>query len=304
MKKIIIGGSASLVGIGIAVGTYLFETAPSPRLPSKMETPQQQKSLPENGDTLQPIGSNGPFGYALSGELQITYDDGEHWSRVPIGIETLFAGEYNGQENELIEHSFFLSEDRAAFLYVEGADDQRVKLLYSLDQGYTWKDADIGRMTAPRFRKVDFLNENDGYVVYTGERTMSSEATKVFMTHDSGETWTEVSHPDHYRLLYDGNFIDDNTGFLSYGILNPEEPDLYVTQDGGQSWVSASIEIPDEYDLILTTAETPYVEGTNLVLLVNQGSSGDYKGGKVKGKFISKDNGLSWSFQNEVDADE
>lgn len=29
MKKIIIGGCASLAGIGIAVGTYLFETAPS-----------------------------------------------------------------------------------------------------------------------------------------------------------------------------------------------------------------------------------------------------------------------------------
>ncbi|MEW4218507.1 WD40/YVTN/BNR-like repeat-containing protein [Rossellomorea marisflavi] len=304
MKRIIIGGTASLLGISIAVGTYLFETAPSTHLPSEIGTLPEQKSPPENDDTLQPIKSNGPIGYALAGELKITYDDGEHWSRVPIGIEVLFAGEYNGQENELIEQSFFLSEDLTAFLYVEGADDQRVKLLYSLDQGHTWNDTDIGGMIAPRFRKVYFLNEDDGYVVYTGERTMSSEATKVYMTHDSGETWTEVSQPDHYRLLYDGNFIDEKTGFLSYGILNPEEPDLYVTQDGGQSWVPARIEIPDEYHLIFTTAETPYVEGNDLVLLVNQGSSGDYKGGKVKGKFISKDNGLSWSFQKEVDADE
>ncbi|MEW4286891.1 WD40/YVTN/BNR-like repeat-containing protein [Rossellomorea marisflavi] len=304
MKKIIIGGCACLAGIGIGVGTYLFETAPSTHLPSKTETPQQQESPPGNGDTLQTVESNGPVGYALTDELHITYDEGRHWSRVPIGIEALFAGEYNGQENELIEQSFFLSEDLTAFLYVEGADDQRVKLLYSLEQGHTWNDTDIGGMIAPRFRKVGFLNEDDGYVVYTGERTMSSEATKVYMTHDSGETWTEVSHPDHYRLLYDGNFIDEKTGFLSYGILNPEEPDLYVTQDGGQSWVPARIEIPDEYHLIFTTAETPYVEGNDLVLLVNQGSSGDYKGGKVKGKFISKDNGLSWSFQKEVDADE
>ncbi|KQU60056.1 hypothetical protein ASG66_10290 [Bacillus sp. Leaf406] len=304
MKKIIIGGTASLLGIGIAVGTYLFETAPSTHLPSEIGTPPEQKSPPENDDTLQPIESNGPIGYALAGELKITYDDGEHWSRVPVGIESLFAGEYNGQENELIEHSFYLSDDRSAFLYVEGADNQRVKLLYSLDRGDTWKVADIDGTIAPRFRKVDFLNEADGYVVYTGERTMSSEATKVFLTHDGGESWTEVPHPDHYRLLYDGNFIDEKTGFLSYGILNPEEPDLYVTQDGGQSWVSASIEIPDEYHLIFTTAETPYIEGNDLVLLVNQGSSGDYKGGKVKGKFISEDNGLSWSFQHEVYADE
>lgn len=52
-------------------------------------------------------------------ELQITFDNGKNWTRVPIEKETLFNGEYNGSEQELIEGSYILTENRAAFLYSE-----------------------------------------------------------------------------------------------------------------------------------------------------------------------------------------
>ncbi|WP_218970275.1 hypothetical protein [Neobacillus novalis] len=77
-----------------------------------------------------------------------------------------------------------------------------------------------------------------------------------------------------------------------------------MTQDGGDSWVSASIPIPDQYNKIFVTAELPFKEEDHLAVLINQGPTGDYRGGKVKGKFLSKDNGLTWEFFEEVQANE
>ena len=51
-------------------------------------------------------------------------------------------------------------------------------------------------------------------------------------------------------------------------------------------------------------AETPFIEDDHLAVLVNQGPNGDYQGGLLKGKFISKDNGLNWGFLEEVPADD
>ncbi|MEY8741007.1 oxidoreductase, partial [Bacillales bacterium AN1005] len=102
----------------------------------------------------------------------------------------------------------------------------------------------------------------------------------------------------------DGGFINESTGFLSFGTINPEEPDVYVTEDGGETWTNAVFQIPDEYKRIFVTAEVPIKEGNHLAVLVNQGANGDYKGGKVKGKFLSDDNGKTWEFQQEVEPNE
>lgn len=48
----------------------------------------------------------------------------------------------------------------------------------------------------------------------------------------------------------------------------------------------------------------PVKEEDHLAILVNQGPNGDYLGGKVKGKFISKDNGKTWDFSKEVQPNE
>ncbi|WP_257535859.1 hypothetical protein [Mesobacillus foraminis] len=46
-------------------------------------------------------------------------------------------------------------------------------------------------------------------------------------------------------------------------------------------------------------AEVPFKEEDHLAVYINQGLNGDYKGGKVKGKFISNDNGNTWEFSME-----
>ncbi|MGG4168921.1 oxidoreductase [Rossellomorea vietnamensis] len=300
MKYIMIG-TACLMVIGIIAGTYFFEK----------ESNISQPATPEISDPgpppLQAVNEADPVGYSLQqDQLQITYNHGEKWIQVPVEKENLFQGEYSGSEDELIEGSYILTEDLAAFINARDYSvDKSVRLLFSKDRGETWEDAQVTASSPPiRFRKVDFLNESFGYVILSADRTMSQELTTVYLTKDGGESWKETPRPDTTRLIYDGGFVDEDTGFLSFGILNPEEPDLHVTQDGGKSWSTASMEIPDQYKRIFVIAEVPFKEENHLAVYVNQGPNGDYEGGKVKGKFISEDQGRTWSFQEEVQPDE
>ncbi|MDQ0970589.1 hypothetical protein QFZ31_000467 [Neobacillus niacini] len=301
MKNYIIGTIIMII-VGVTVATYFFEKHPeltSPRQNQPIEKQEAKESEPSQLSPLQPIFEDDSIGYSLQNDqLQITFNKGSDWILVPVEKAKLFSGEYNGDEQELIENSYILTQKRASFLYTEG---DSIKLKYSLNQGDTWEDSVVTAQYPPiRFRKVEFLNDTFGYVIISGDRTMSQEWTTVYITNDGGKQWNETTHTGVTRLIYDGGFVDENTGFLSFGILNPVEPDLYVTKDGGNSWSEATVSIPEKYHEIFVMAEVPYKEEDHLAIFINQGPNGDYEGGKVKGKFISNDNGKTWEFSMEV----
>lgn len=251
-----------------------------------------------------PLYAEDRIDYSLQNEeLNITFDKGKRWIAVPIKKEDLFDGEYSGSQQELIKNSYVLTEKHVAFLYSNGksTENTQIKLMYSNDQGKSWQDSIVKNgYPSIRFRKVDFLNDQFGYVIISGDRTMSQEMSSVYLTHDGGKSWRETNRPTATRLIVDGGFVDERTGFLSFGILNPEKPELYITQDAGDMWREAEIRIPEKYKGIFVIAEIPIKEGSQLSMLVNQGPNGDYKGGKVKGKFLSTDNGQTWEFSTEV----
>ncbi|THE11735.1 oxidoreductase [Bacillus timonensis] len=296
MKNLLIVVS-SLVILLLIISIFQYEKSfdGTPPVQEDMSSPSENRERPES---LQPTIVADSIGYTLqNNELKITYDNGDDWVTVPVKVEQLFSGEYNGNQTELINDSFILTDKRATFLYIEGA----IKLITSLDKGVTWQESLIYQHDPGiRFRKVDFLNEKFGYVIVSGDRTMSQEWSATFMTNDGGKTWRETAYPGTTRLIYNGTFVDENTGFLSYGIINPEEPDFYVTTDSGFSWKKATFSIPEKYHQIFVTAELPFKEDDHFAVLLNQGPNGDYMGGKVKGKFVSFDQGLSWEFASEV----
>jgi len=271
------------------------------------QEPQNEPEQPQS-EQLQPVNTDDTITYTLqNNELNITYNKGNEWIKVPVEKDQLFEGEYNGNKQELIENSYILTENRAAFLYLDGGDwdKKRILLTYSTDQGETWKESLVTEpFPAIRFRKIDFLNDSFGYVIISGGRTMSQESSHVFLTHDGGENWEETNNSGVTRLISDGGFVDESTGFLSFGTINPEEPELHVTQDGGNTWSEAIINIPEKYHQIFVSAETPVKEGDHLTVLINQGPHGDYKGGSVKGEFISNDNGKTWDLSKEVQPNE
>ena len=315
MKKSILGVS-SIIMIALIIATVIYYPNSNeiihPQLDQLHNAQDNQESQNEpeqpQSEQLQPINIDDTITYTLqNNELNITYNKGNDWIKVPIEKDQLFEGEYNGNKQELIENSYILTENRAAFLYSDGGDwdKKRILLIYSTDQGKTWEESLITEpFPAIRFRKVDFLNDNFGYIIISGGRTMSQEASHVFLTHDGGESWEETNNSEVTRLISDGGFVDESTGFLSFGTINPEKPDLYVTEDGGMNWSEAIINIPKKYHQIFVQAETPVKEDGHLAVLVNQGPNGDYEGGSVKGKFISNDNGKTWDFSKEVQPNE
>ncbi|RYM04776.1 oxidoreductase [Sporolactobacillus sp. THM7-7] len=276
---------------------------PFGQLMSHQESPKTEQ--PAQPESLQPVNTD-PISYTLQNNaLHITYNSGEDWVSVPISKNQLFGGEYQGDKSELIDGSYMLTKNQAAFLSTDGIDQQTVSLTYSTDQGKTWRKAAVTHaFPGVRFRKVQFLNSDFGYIILSGGRTMSSEYSAVYLTHDGGKNWNETTNSGVTRLIYDGGFVDESTGFLSFGTINPEAPDLYVTTNRGKTWDKAEVHVPEKYHPMFVTAEVPTVEGDYLAVLVNQGPNGDYLGGQVKGKFISKDGGKTWSFSAEVRSNE
>ncbi|MEI3606591.1 oxidoreductase [Pseudogracilibacillus sp. SE30717A] len=299
---------ATLMILALSIGIYLYENQnpiyyPKPTNPIETVEPAEQE--PESFEPL----TDEAISYTLQNdELNITYNGGADWINVPIDKELLFHGEYHGNGTELIEDSYILTENIAAFIYGEETNQEyveKVLLKYSYDRGETWQDGVIAEaLSGVRFRKVDFLNESFGYVVLSGGRTMSQEFSIVYLTHDGGATWEATAEPPTTRLIAFGSFIDEQTGFLSYGTINPEIPDVFVTQDGGKSWKQAQFNMPPEYVRVFVQAEDPEKHEDYLTVLLNQGPNGDYEGGKVKGEFRSEDNGLTWEFFREVQPDE
>jgi photosystem II stability/assembly factor-like uncharacterized protein len=238
--------------------------------------------------------------------LSVTYDNGESWTDVPVEIGQLFEGDYNGPENELLEDSYIITPERTAFI-VGGF--QNVSILQSTDQGATWDEVQVpSPFQAIRVRIIDFVSEEVGFLILTGDRTMSWEGNRIFKTEDGGATWNEIGGVDSERQVTSGGFIDESLGFVSFGSIsineNPPAPDLYRTADGGESWDQVEVPIPAEYEGIFTVAEVPTFDGTQGTLLVNQGPNGDYQGGNVMARFISVDDGATWSFANLVDPDD
>ncbi|MDL4839425.1 WD40/YVTN/BNR-like repeat-containing protein [Aquibacillus rhizosphaerae] len=303
MKKTIITISITIF-IGLII-TIIYNQNPiditPPHLTQKNQQEEYNNQEQPQPEDLQPVNTN-QVSYTLQNdELNITYNNGNDWINVPVLKDALFAGAYSGNEQELIDDSYVLTENRAAFLY-QGAG---VQVKYSLDQGETWQDSTVAEsFPAMRFRKLDFVNDQFGYVIISGDKTMSSEYSVAYLTHDGGQTWEKTADSGILRLIADGGFVDEKTGFLSYGIINPDRPDLYVTQDGGKTWSQTMFNIPSKYYQVFVQAETPVKEGDHLAVLLNQGPNGDYQGGKVKGKFISEDNGKSWEFSTEVEPHE
>ncbi|WP_188455802.1 WD40/YVTN/BNR-like repeat-containing protein [Virgibacillus oceani] len=238
--------------------------------------------------------------------LKVTYDNGTDWVKVPVSVDELFGGEYNGSEQYLIEGSYVISPERTAF--VTGGN-RNLRLLFSNDQGESWDDVVVtDQIQGVRMRLLGFSSEKDGYLIVSGGRTMSSEGNFVYKTNDGGKSWYFAgSVEEEYSLVTGGGFINDKIGFISFGSVNiedqPPRPEIYRTGDGGDSWEEIEVPIPEEFKGIFTVAEAPVFNEDYGTMLVNQGENGDYLGGKVLAKFTSEDEGKTWKFSSLVDPD-
>ena len=272
------------------------------------EAREKEKGNENGGKEPQSIYADETIDYALvENQIHITFNKGKKWTEVPLKQHPIINKQAS-KSDELAEGSYLLTKERIAFLSsVETAPPvAQLSVNYSLDSGITWHESMIAETyLGNRFWKVDFINNQFGYIIATGEKVVAQEVIYVYITKDSGQSWQSASDEQLVtRLIADGGFIDENTGFLSISGINPTEPEILVTHDSGKTWSASIIEVPEQYQEIFVSAEMPYMEDNQLAVLINQGANGDYKGARVKGKFISTDQGATWHFSTEVESDE
>lgn len=235
-------------------------------------------------------------------KLRVTYDNGKRWRVVPVPIEYLLFDGYN--TSELVDDSYVITPDITAFVLNKG-----LSVLISKDKGESWNEVLVSdQLPALRLQILGFTSAQDGYLIVTGDKTMSWEANFIFKTNDGGQSWNNVGSVDGTsNLVTDGGFINNQLGFVSFGVYNyegqPPRPNLHRTTDGGVNWERVEVPIPAEYQGFFKVAEIPTFNGSEGTLLVNQGQDGDYLGGKVLAKFTSQDQGQTWSFSGLVDPD-
>ena len=101
--------------------------------------------------------------------------------------------------------------------------------------------------------------------------------------------------------------FDENVGFLVNPVSAGEKAILYKTTDGMKTFSEVQIPAQTLEDTTLNlnwqdvydTPEMPYInENNELILVVGQGSDGDYNGG-TKAAYKSNDMGDTWTFIEE-----
>ncbi len=236
--------------------------------------------------------------------VQITFNSGKSWLEVPVEADSLES--FNGittDDKGLDSTSYFLKNNQASFVYVN-AEKAEVEVTQTLNKGDSWQKTTITHeIPAIRYRKIDYVTEKMGYIIYTAGKTMGQEGVMVYVTQDKGKSWQEVASPFLSTLVTDSIFLTEKLGFIVFNSIQVEEklsPNMQATNDGGNSWQTIIVTQPEKYESIFVQAEAPFMDGNELIMLVNQGENGDYEGGVVKGKYKSTDNGLNWQFVEEV----
>ncbi|MGX7199569.1 WD40/YVTN/BNR-like repeat-containing protein [Enterococcus nangangensis] len=271
-------------------------------------TAQKQKATAAITQTAGPTTqtptkkTNEQFSYTfLNKKMFVTFNNGLQWLEVPATMDEFFSGEYaTANSNELLPDSYLLTAERSGLIIAKDNNStdhtDTVSWLQTTDQGKTWQDYPIFTdFPGIRFRKIQFFNDV-AYAFASGGRVMGQEGISLAVSHDDGATWNTVTTTglkDPATLVQTAGFVNETLGFIS------RKEGLFVTQDSGANWQAAQIQVPETYQQIFLIAELPYEENGQLLMKMNQGDQGDYKGGNVKGLFQSTDNGLTWTFVAE-----
>ncbi|MCM1039387.1 MAG: hypothetical protein NC434_08690 [Ruminococcus sp.] len=235
------------------------------------------------------------------GVLRVSGADGV-WEEVPITLAELFTrgDEMDGKLTSLQDGSYQVDENKIIFAYGgDGAVPFSVVFYEEESQSYK-KSVVTNEFYGGRRIFVDFPESGEeGFLIFTGDRVVWQETTILFHTLDGGKSWQYVgpAGPDmmteSHSLTTGAVFINNRVGFVT--IRDSERPDIWRTQDGGQTWEQQELtDVPEYYSM----AYAPEVQGDMLCLYVGMEEYSEYGG--TKARYESTDEGKTWEYKGLV----
>lgn len=151
---------------------------------------------------------------------------------------------------------------------------------------------------------------NDGAVRYrmvVRDAALGSRLYSLLKSTDGGESWQMSSSDPFDQQLgmgIDFTFLNENLGFATLAHNGGDEADLYITEDGGDTYQNVVLE---GYTVTLEDGYTynpydfpqmPFEEEGTIRVLCGQGADGDYNGGDSAGLALyqSADGGHTFTF--------
>ena len=239
-------------------------------------------------------------GYGLDqSKVVITYDGGKNWVTVPKSEEMK-------DSYELTSIGFYITSQVTAIAY-GGVDKNPVIVLISKDEGKTWSTSTLpdNQWMEPEtydqsgMKFLGFTNQNDGWIVTTGEVAMGAQNNFIYKTADGGKTWVLNGSTDklYNRVVSGVGFANKEIGFIGFRYEDYHEPIVYITQDGGKTWNRQNIPLPLKYKEDFATPLSPTFAGAKgeLPVSLSNGDKKDY----ITIRYTSTDYGIHWNLPAE-----
>lgn len=255
-------------------------------------------------DRALPAGALSKNAYQVDtkeGVLRVSGADGV-FQEVPIALEELYerGDDMDGKLTSLQEGSYQVDEKKIVFAY-GGSNAVPISVVFYEEESRSFKKSVVTEdYFGGRKIYVDFPeNGQEGFLIFTGERVVWQEATLLFHTTDGGKSWQLVGDagPDvmteGHSLTTGAVFINNRVGFLT--IRDSERPEVWRTEDGGQTWERQNLpDVPEYYCM----AYAPEEKDGILYLYVGMEEYSEYGG--TKARYESKDEGRTWEYKGIV----
>ena len=241
--------------------------------------------------------------------LQVSYNGGNSYTNVPLEVTRLPYSSTSAEE--LAVGSYYVSSDITAFLsggMVVDGTRAPVSLTYSTDMGQNWKSVSIDEIYDVDLYYLRVVSPDDIIVALGYSRTDQTEYSKFYYV--AGGTVREGGSGYKNQPLTGIMFLNDNIGFFSYAYEEGDEGTLYETRDGGSTYSLVQLDSQQldsgsgslTWNSVFVQALVPRLDDQgNLVVYVTQGGGTKYNNGKTMARYISTDEGKTFTYTGQTD---
>ncbi len=212
-------------------------------------------------------------------------------------IETPFI--YNNSSTAYPRMKLEIYSNKMFVIYCPDISMPSIQFASTDDGGTSWTQSTLSLKsemdTIDNFVATFWTPRNGALIAVDG--TIN---TFIYITEDGGKTWQkqEEAPPeqDWHDLLEYGTFLSRDIGIISYDFHSKaaNEPNVYLTTDGGKSWRPLYVVVPDSVMDAYAKAGKPFYDGEKINIPIN--IYNDKKEITNTVYFVSYDLAQTWKF--------